>query len=105
MVLPAPQRQSGRPGRVAWWSICGAICALLACAKGFPVAAATGILVPTILAVGGVPAAIVFAYLGAEGMVLAIRLGISAGGVDVLNKLRSYKEKDSQDNLLILSRY
>lgn len=86
------------PSRIVWWGIAGALVTLLIMAKGILILLATGVGGAAAAILGGGVGATVVAVLGLKGTIAAIKIGYAGGGIEVLNRLRSYKEVDFKDN-------
>jgi len=82
-------------GKVAWIVAIGAI------AVALPIAILTGGVATPASAVVGIGAVSV---LGLPAAMAAVMIAVSAGGVGVLNKLRSYKIADNSGNILKLKK-
>lgn len=90
------------PSRLVWWGIGGALVTLLIMAKGILILIGTGVGAVPALAVSGGVGSVVIAALGVKGTIAAVKIGYAGGGIEVLNRLRSYREVESKEGKLIL---
>jgi len=86
------------PSRLVWSGIAGAIATLLISAKGILILIASGTGAAPAIVIAGAVGGAVIAVLGVKATVVAIKIGDAGGGINVLNKLRSYKIKSYESH-------
>jgi len=82
-------------GKIAWFVAAGAIAVAIVI-----VVSSGGTMAPGAAIVGGAAVGV----LGLSAATSAVLIGVAAGGVAVLNRLRAYKEIERSDTRLVLKR-